>query len=82
MRTVFKTAILLRCLCLTVALFLVSPAWADLPSALARFAEDSFSETATAVEEIAASGAPNAAAIIEALADRRLFVDPDRKSVV
>ena len=79
-RRVFKTAILLRCLCLTVALFLVSPAWADLPSALARFAEDSFSETATAVEEIAASGAPNAAAIIEALADRRLFVDPASKA--
>ena len=73
--------IVLRCICFMVGLLLATPARADLTSALARFAEDSFSETALAIDEIAASGAPNAAVIIEALADRRLFVDPATKAV-
>ena len=70
-------------LCLVAALLLLAavPARADLKTALDRFAADSFSETATAVDEIAASGAANAASILEALADRRLFLDPAAKSV-
>ena len=70
----------LRCVCLLAGLLLATPARADLASALTRLADDSFSETALAVDEIAASGAPTAAAILEALADRRLFVDPATKA--
>ena len=83
MTTVAVAGLLVRSLCLVTSLLLlfVLPARADLPTSLARFAEDSFPETAKAIEEIAASGAPNAAFIIEALADRRLFVDPATKSV-
>ena len=62
-------------------LLLATPACADLQSALARLADDSFSETALAINEITGSGSANASEIIEALADRRLFVDPARKSV-
>ncbi len=75
-------ACLIRALCLAAVLLLAAtPARAELKTALNRLAEDSFSETAAAVDEIAASGAVNAAAILEALADRRLFVDPATKSV-
>ena len=55
---------------------------ADLTKPLARFAEDSFSETATAVGEIAASGDDKAAAILDALGDARLFLDPATKAVL
>lgn len=52
----------------------VSGANADpLTDALARFKANSFSETEKAIDEIAASGAPHAAAILEALTDRRLY---------
>jgi urea transport system permease protein len=76
-----------RCLraVLTVLVLLMAlavPAHADLKSALARLAEDSFSETAKAIEEIAVANPPNAIAILEALADRRLMFDPAGKSVV
>ncbi len=53
----------------------------DLGAPLARFAEDSFGETQKAVEEIAASGSPQAAPILEALADRRLLLDTASKAV-
>ena len=55
---------------------------ADLATALARFSDDSFTETAKAVEEIAQSGAPTAALILSALADRRLLLDTTTKTVV
>jgi urea transport system permease protein len=58
------------------------PARADLGPAFARFADDSFSETAKAIDEIAASGAPTAAAILEALADRRLLFHPPSRAVL
>ena len=73
--------LVLRFFCLVGLLLLATPARADLTSALARLAEDSFSETALAIDEIAASGAPTAAAIMEALADRRLFVNAATKAV-
>ena len=68
--------LLLRCLAALLALTLIAaPARADLASALARLFEDSFTETAKAVDEIAASGAPTAALVLAALADRRLLLD-------
>ncbi|MFN3890821.1 MAG: urea ABC transporter permease subunit UrtB [Beijerinckiaceae bacterium] len=54
---------------------------ADLASALSRFAADDFSETATAIEEIAETGAPQAEPILSALSNARLFVDPATKKV-
>jgi urea transport system permease protein len=49
-----------------------------LDSAVARFSEDSFSETEVALGEIAASGAPHAALLLEALSDRRLMITADK----
>jgi urea transport system permease protein len=60
---------------------LAAPASADLKSALARLGEDSFPETAKAIEEIASSNAPNAADILAAMGDRRLLIDAASKSV-
>ena len=77
MRATLRAAVLLFAL---VALAL--PARADLAGALARLAEDSFAETAKAIDEIAASGAPQSAAILEAMADRRLLVDPASKAII
>jgi urea transport system permease protein len=75
----------LLCACL-FALMLAAqasvPAHAsDLASSLGRFAADDFSETGTAIEEIAASGAPQAEALLTALSSARLFVDPATKKV-
>ena len=53
----------------------------SLDAPLARLAADSYPETALAIEELARSGAPEAAAIIEAMADRRLLVDAASKVV-
>jgi urea transport system permease protein len=66
-----------------LALLGVSPGAAagPLDDALARLAADSFSDTEKAIEEIAASGAPDAAEILDAMKDRRLLVASD-KSVV
>ena len=46
---------------------------ADLKEALARFAADDFSETATGITEVAETGDPRAATIIEALQNGRLL---------
>ena len=46
---------------------------ADLKEALARFAADDFSETAEGITEVAATGDPRAATIIEALQAGRLL---------
>ena len=54
----------------------------SLESVLDRLAADTFAETVKAVEEIAASGAPTAAIILEALADRRLLIDAATKAVL
>ena len=49
-----------------------------LDDTLAKFLQDKFSQTEQAVGELAASGAPNAAAILDALSDNRLLIDaPD-----
>jgi urea transport system permease protein len=52
-----------------------------LEAGLARLSADSFSETDTAIGEIAASGAPTAFAILEAAAARRLYFSPSTKGV-
>jgi urea transport system permease protein len=52
-----------------------------LEAALQRFAANSFPETGKAIEEIAASGSPQAAAILDALGDRRLFWSAADKSI-
>jgi urea transport system permease protein len=54
---------------------------ATLDQALARLAEDNYVETAKAIDEIAATAAPSAIQVLEALADRRLFVDPASKAI-
>jgi urea transport system permease protein len=53
----------------------------SLDAAMQRFAADSFSDTEAGVAAVVASGAPHAAAILEALADRRLLVTPEKKVV-
>ncbi len=54
----------------------------SLDQALTRFAADSFTETALAIDEIAASQALNAIPVLEALADRRLLIEPASKLVL
>jgi urea transport system permease protein len=54
---------------------------ATLSEALARFTADEFSETAEGIGEVAASGDPRAATIIEALQDGRLLFSAERKAV-
>jgi urea transport system permease protein len=52
-----------------------------LDAPLKRFAADTFPETGKAIEEIAASGSPQAAPILDALGDRRLLWSPADESV-
>jgi len=54
---------------------------APLDDALALFAEDSYSDTATAIDGIVASGSPRAGAIIAAAKDETLLFDPATKKV-
>ena len=54
---------------------------APLDDALALFLEDSFPDTETALDGVAASGSPQAAAIITAARDGTLVFDPDSKKV-
>jgi len=59
-----------------------SAARADtLDMALQRLLADSFPETSKAIEEIAASGSPQAALILDALSDRRLLWSASDRSV-
>jgi urea transport system permease protein len=52
-----------------------------LDAALDRFLADSFSDTEAGIAGVAASGADQGVAILEALADRRLFASPASKGV-
>jgi urea transport system permease protein len=54
---------------------------ADLKEALARFTADDFSEIATGISEVAETGDPRAAVIIEALQAGRLVFSAERKTV-
>ncbi|HEX8665577.1 MAG TPA: urea ABC transporter permease subunit UrtB [Beijerinckiaceae bacterium] len=52
---------------------------AGFEEALPRFSADSYAETEAAIDEVAKSGDPRAAEVVQALADGRLFFGPDRK---
>ena len=54
---------------------------ATFEASLAHFAADSFPETEAGISEIAASGSPNAVAVLQALASAKLFFDPASKAV-
>ncbi len=74
------------CLALLVALFtglfFAPAAVADtLDDTLAKFAANKFPDTEKAIGEIATSGAPNAAAILDALAASRLYYDPSDRTI-
>jgi urea transport system permease protein len=61
---------------------LTLPAFAGpFEDAVAKFANDEFSETEEAIGAVASSGNPLAFAIISALGDGRLVADPDTKKV-
>jgi urea transport system permease protein len=61
----------------------ISPARADpLDDTLALFLDDKFPQTEKAIGQLAISGAPTGAQILEALADNRLFVDKASNTVV
>jgi urea transport system permease protein len=49
----------------------------NFDAALERFKSDSFSDTETAINEIATSASPQGVPILDALADRRLFAGPN-----
>ena len=66
----------LAALALLAVLSAVPAAARPLDSALAHFAADKFAETEKGLAEVAASGSPQAAAILRALGDGRLMVDP------
>ncbi|MBC8049554.1 MAG: urea ABC transporter permease subunit UrtB, partial [Chitinophagales bacterium] len=53
----------------------------SIDAALDRLAADAFTETEAAIGEIATSGAPNAQAILEAMAARRLVTGADKRVV-
>ena len=54
---------------------------ASVADALPGFATDSFPDTEAALKAVAASGDPQAAAVIQALQDGKLAFDPDSKAV-
>src|ERR1051325_5072877 len=58
------------------------PAFADAyEDALAGFVTDDFSDTAGAIEAVAASASPKAAAVLQALQDGRLLYSAEQKKV-
>src|SRR3984957_15974675 len=60
-----------------------SAARADtLDDTLALFLDDKFPQTEKAIGQLALSGAPTGAQILEALADNRLFIDKGSKTIV
>jgi urea transport system permease protein len=73
----------LRALALSILLLVFAlPAFAGpFEDAIGKFATDDFSDTDEAIGEVAASGNPQAFAIISALQDGRLMFDPDTKKV-
>jgi len=72
-----------RWLALLIFVVSASLAYADgLDDTLARFQQDKFPETAKAIAELAVSGAPNAAVLLDALGDNRLFIDAGAHQLV
>jgi urea transport system permease protein len=67
----------LRAIGVLALLALASAARADaVDDTLAKFLDDKFPQTAAAIGELAAEAPPQAAAILEALGDNRLLIDP------
>src|SRR5277367_3680721 len=67
----------LRAVGVVALLALASAARADaVDDTLAKFLDDKFPQTAAAIGELAAEAPPQAAAILEALGDNRLLIDP------
>jgi urea transport system permease protein len=67
----------LRALCVIALVLFASYARADaVDDTLAKFLDDKFPQTAAAIGELAAEAPPQAAAILEALGDNRLLIDP------
>jgi urea transport system permease protein len=67
----------LSILAIFVCLLVSGAARADaLDDTLARFLDDKFPQTETAIGELAAEAPPQAAAILEALGDNRLLINP------
>ena len=67
----------LRALGVACALLWSGAARADaVDDTLAKFLDDKFPQTAAAIAELATEAPPQAAAILEALADNRLLIDP------
>jgi urea transport system permease protein len=66
---------------LLIATFAVPAFAATFEDAVAKFANDEFSDTEEAIGAVASSGNPLAFAIISALGDSRLAADPDTKKV-
>ncbi|WP_348932817.1 urea ABC transporter permease subunit UrtB [Aquabacter sp. CN5-332] len=63
-----------------------APAWAqaasgDLSAALAKLGTDSYSDTEAALGALAVSTSPQAPAIVDAIRDGRLLIDPQSKAV-
>jgi urea transport system permease protein len=80
------TKLAARCRAALVALLLIAvsglPALAgSFEDAVAKFANDSFSDTQDAIGEVATSGDARAFNIINALQDERLYADPASKKV-
>src|ERR1700757_2322871 len=68
---------LLRALGVAVAMLSPIVARADaVDDTLAKFLGDKFPQTAAAIGELAAEAPPQAAAILDALGDNRLMIDP------
>jgi urea transport system permease protein len=53
----------------------------DLAAGLALIAKDSFNDTLSGIDAIARSGVPHAAALVEALQDRRMLIDTANQKV-
>jgi urea transport system permease protein len=78
----FAAPLLALCLCIGFALLLARPAAAQsLDEALAHFRAGSYDETLAGVNALAESGAPRAAAIVQALADGNLYVSDDGHTI-
>ena len=75
----YRLGALVLALCLVLAAPPVSAQTFD--EALQKFAGDSFSDTEAGIEAVASSGDPQAAAVIQALQDARLFLDPASKKI-
>ena len=67
----------LRAFSVIALLGFATAAWADpVDDTLAKFLDDKFPQTSAAIGELAAEAPPQAAAILDALGDNRLMIDP------